>query len=235
MRILSCENFALQSSTITPAADLIVKCGSTGKQFQYIGGQWKEYFAGVQAGGSIKVSPLAQGVPACSIQDVKAIDSPFSNDVVDNYCKINTTMTQTAANTFGWGFVQQHTTTVTVARVICTVASGTVQIGIYNSTGTLIAKSVAVTASVGFLSLPITMDASGSAIAGIGLTGGNLYYFGIAMSSATCALAGFSGMSSTSFATNPLQITAATAIPNTVTLNSGTKTVGAYVCLVSGV
>lgn len=235
MRILSCENFALQSSTIVPAADLIVKCGSTGKQFQYIGGQWKEYFAGVQAGGNVKVTPLSQAVPAVSIQNVQAIDSPFANDIVDNYCKINTTLTQAASNTFGWGFVQQHSTKITLAKVICTVASGTVQIGIYNSTGTLIAKSAATTASTGFLSLPITMDGSGNAIAGISLTGGNLYYFGIAMSSATCALAGFSGMSSASFALNPLQVTSATAIPATVTLNSGTKTVGAYVMLVSGV
>lgn len=235
MRIISCENFALQQAQMGTASDTIVKCLNSGKQYQYIGGAWREYFAGVQAGGNVKVTPLAQAVPAASIQNVQAIDSPFANDIVDNYCKINTTLTQTAAYTYGWGFIQQHSTKITLAKVICTVASGTVQIGIYNSTGTLIAKSAATTASTGFLSLPITMDASGNAIAGISLTGGNLYYFGISNSSATCALAGFSGMSTTSFALNPLQVTAATAIPSTVTLNSGAKTTGAYVMLVSGV
>lgn len=235
MKIITCENFSAQSATLSQATDVIYKCLNSGKQYQFLSGAWKEYFAGIQAGGNMKVTPLAQAVPAASIQNVQAIDSPFANDIVDNYCKINTTVTQAASSTFGWGFVQQHTTKITLAKVICTVASGTVQIGIYNSTGTLIAKSAAVTASTGFLSLPITMDGSGNAIAGISLTGGNLYYWGIAMSSATGALAGFSGMSSTSFPLNPLQITAATAIPSTVTLNSVSKTVSPYVLLISGV
>lgn len=235
MRLISCENFALQQSQFATDADLIIKCLNSGKEYQYLGGAWKEYFGGVQAGGNVKITPLAQAVPACSVQNVQAIDSPFANDVVDNFCKINTTLTQAAANTFGWGFVQQHSTKITIGKVICAVASGTVQLGLYNSTGTLIAKSIPVTASTGFLSLPITQDGAGAAIAGISLTGGNLYYFGVACSSATCALAGFTGMSAGSVPLYPLQITAATAIPSTVTLNSGSKTSAIYLNLVSGV
>lgn len=235
MKIISCENFALQQAQFATNADTIIKCGNTGKQYQYIGGKWTEYFAGIQAGGNTKITPLAQAVPAASVQNIQVIDSPYSNDIIDNYAKINTTLTQTAAYTYGWGFVQQHTTKITLAKVLCSVASGTVQIGIYNSAGTLIAKSAPVTAVLGWMSLPITMDGAGAAISGINLTGGNLYYYGIAMSSATGALAGFSGMSTTSFANFPLQITATTSIPSTVTLNSGGKTSGHYVNLVSGI
>lgn len=224
-----------QIAWVPTNTDTLVVDLSTGREYQYIGGSWKEYFAGVQAGGNIKVTPLAQAVPACSVQHVQAIDSPFASDVVDNYCKINTTLTQAAGNTFGWGWVQQHSTKITLGKVICAVASGTVQLGLYNSTGTLIAKSAAVTASAGFLGLPITLGGAGAAISGVSLTGGNLYYFGIACSSATCALAGFTGMSSASVPLYPLQITAATAVPATVTLNSGSKTAAVYLMLVSGV
>lgn len=235
MKTISCENFALQQAQFATNADTIIKCGSTGKSYQYLGGKWVEYFAGIQAGGNTKVTPLAQAVPAASVQNIQTIDSPYANDIVDNYCKINTTLTQTAASTFGWGFMQNHTTKITLAKVICAVASGTVQLGIYNAAGTLIAKSAPVTAATGWMSLPITMDGAGAAIAGINLTGGNLYYYGIAMSSATGALAGFSGMSSGSVPLYPLQITSASAIPATVTRNSGSKTAGHYVSLVSGV
>jgi hypothetical protein len=236
MREIRIENYANQIATITPASDLIVKDISTGCDYYYSLGQWKRYY-GMASGGNIALSDLASSVPMGSIANVNVIDSPFVIQPVNNFNYCNSIgITQAAITTFGWGFVSEFTTKITQVKVICTVAgAGTITVGLYSSNGTLIGKSAPITAIQGFMTLPISLDASGNAISSVSVTGGNLYYWAISCSSATTAFQGFTGMNSLSSALAPLQVTAATAIPNTVTLNAGSRTISPWIALVSGV
>ena len=236
MREIRIESYASQIATITPASDLIVKDTTSGFDYYYTLGQWKRYY-GMTAGGNISVTDLAASVPMGSISETKVIDSPHIMQPVNNFCYINSTgITQGAVTTFGWGWLSEHTTKLTQAKVICSVTgSGTVQLGLYTSNGTLLGKSAPITAIQGFMTLPISLDSSGGAIASVPVTGGNLYYWGLSCSSASTAFHGFTGMSATSTPLAATQVTAATAIPNTVTLNSGSRTQSPWIMLVSGV
>lgn len=236
MREIRIENYASQIATITPAADLIVKDTSTGNDYYYTLGSWKRYY-GMAPGGNIVVSDMASSVPLGSISETKVVDSPYIIQPVNNFNYINSIgITQTAVTTFGWGFLSEYTTRIVQAKVICSVTgSGTVQIGLYASNGTLIGKSTPITAIQGFMTIPISLDSSGGSISSVPVTGGNLYYWGLSCSSATTAFHGFTGMTATSTPLAACQVTAATAIPNTVTLNSGGKTQSPWIMLVSGV
>lgn len=236
MKNIKIENYTNQISTITPASDLIVEDITTGYEYYYTLGQWKRYY-GLSAGGNIVMTDLASSVSMGSISEVKVIDSPFVMQPVNNFNYCNSVgITQAAVTTFGWGFISEFSTKIVQAKVICSVTgSGTIQFALYASNGTLIGKSTPITAIQGFMTLPITLDSSGGSISSVSITGGNLYYWAISCSSATTAFQGFTGMNALSSTLAPLQITAATAIPNTVTLNSGSKTQSPWIALVSGV
>lgn len=236
MRKIKIENYANQIATIIPASDLIVEDTSTGCEYYYILGAWKRYY-GMAPGGNIAVSDLASSVPMGSISEIKVVDSPYVMQPVNNFNYCNSTgITQAAITTYGWGFISEFSTKITQVKVICTVTgSGTITAGLYSSNGTLIGKSAPITAIQGFMTLPITLDNAGNAISSVSVTGGNLYYWAISCSSATTAFQGFTGMNALSSTLAPLQVTAATAIPNTVTLNSGSKTQSPWIMLVSGI
>lgn len=236
MRKIKIESYTDQISTITPTSDLIVEDITTGFQYYYTLGQWKRYY-GMAPGGNIVMSDLASSVPMGSISETKVIDSPYIIQPVNNFNYCNSTgITQAAVTTYGWGFISEFSTKIVQVKVICAVTgSGTVQVGIYASNGTLIGKSAPITAIQGFMTLPITLNSSGNQISSVSVTGGNLYYWGISCSSASTAFQGFTGMNALSSTLAPLQITAATAIPNNVTLNAGSKTQSPWIALVSGV
>lgn len=236
MRKINIENYTDQISSITPSSDLIVRDIATGNEYYYTLGSWKRYY-GMASGGNIIMSDLASSVPMGSISETKVIDSPYIIQPVNNFNYCNSTgITQAAVTTYGWGFISDFSTKIAQTKVICTVTgSGTIQIGLYSSNGSLIGKSSNITAIQGFMTLPITLDSVGASISSVSVTGGNLYYWAISCSSATTAFQGFTGMNALASTLAPLQVTAATAIPNTVTLNSGSKTQSPWIALVSGV
>lgn len=239
MKIISCENFALQSSTLalTATTDTIVKCGTTGKRYYWTGSAYKEYFE-VSQGGNITITPLAQTLPKASVSGRNVIDTPYSVEPIDNINRITGQITAPSANTFARLFVAPHTGNyVNIETMITTVGAGTLQWGIYSKSGALLGKTTAVADSSkasGWVGSSFWYDSTGTmkANAGVYLTGGEAYFLAVYCSSLTTGFAGYSGLpnySAPSDLVNPLQAYGAGAIPATLTLNGSNQTVFPYI------
>lgn len=236
MKLISCENFSLQSSTLalTATTDTIIKCGNTGKRYYWTGSAFKEYFE-VSQGGNITVTPLAQTLPKASVSGRNVIDTPYAVEVIDNIQRITGQIVMPSANnTFARSFIAPHTGNYMSAAVMITnVAGGTIYFGIYNRLGNLMVKTSGVadsSRSNGMVNSSFWYDAAGQmkSVAGAYLTGGETYFIGVSCSSITTGFAGFSGLpnySVPSAIANPTQAYGAGIIPATLTLNGSNQTV----------
>lgn len=232
MKIISCENFALQQSSLTGATDTVYKCGNTGKRYYWTGSAFAEYFE-VAQGGNITITPLSQNLPKASVSDRKAIDTPFSVEPINNLNLITGAVALPTAATYARAFIAPHTGRYSnIESMVVTSAANNVQFGIYNSSGTLLGKTTAVADSSrgsGFVGSSFWLDSTGNMLTtcGVSLTGGNLYYLAVYCSGTSTTFAGFSAMPNYTLASpsNPLQAYGAGAIPYTLTLNGSNATV----------
>ena len=240
MKIISCENFALQSSTLTGATDTIYKCLNSGRRYYWTGSAFKEYFE-VAQGGNITITPLAQNLPKASVSGRNVIDTPYATEIIDNVNRITGQIVMPSANnTFARSFIAPHTGNYMSAAVMITnVAGGTIYLGIYDRLGNLIVKTSGVadsSRSNGMVNSSFWYDSAGvlKSTAGAYLTGGETYFIGISCTSVTTGFAGFSGLPNYSVPAaiaNPTQSYATGNVPVLLTLNGSNQTVFPYVKL----
>lgn len=240
MKIISCENFALQSATLalTATTDTIVKCGNSGKRYYWTGSAFKEYFE-VSQGGNITITPLAQTLPKASVSGRNVIDTPYSVEPINNLNLITGQIVMPGANTYARSFVAPHTGLyMNVSTMITNVAAGNIVFGIYSSTGNRLGYSTGVadsSKSNGFVGSSFWYDGAGvmkSPYAGVYLTGGQVYFIAVYCSSVTTGFAGFSGLpnySAPSALVNPMQAYGVGNMPATLTLNGSNLTVFPYI------
>lgn len=236
MKIISCENFALQQSSLTGAVDTVYKCGNTGKRYYWTGSAFAEYFE-VAQGGNITITPLSQNLPKASVSDRKAIDTPFSVEPINNVNLITGAVSLPTANTYARAFIAPHTGRyANIETMVATVGANSIQFGIYSQTGNLLYKTTSVadsSRSAGWLCSSFWYDSAGNMMstAGASLTGGTLYFLAVYCSGVSTAFAGFSGLPNYTLASpsNPLQAYGAGAIPATLTLNGSNATVFPYI------
>lgn len=247
MKIISCENFALQADTLALSAtsDIVVRCGNTGKRYYRNGSAWAEYFD-FSPGGNVTVTPLAQALPRASISDRKVIDTPYSAEIINNYNLITGEYAMPTVGTYARAFVAPHTGLYSSVKFIVgsTPAGGGIFFGIYNDSGILIAQDNGVadsTMSNGWTSQPFWKDGAGNtkSTCGVVLTGGQLYYIGYRNSSLTSKVYGFNNLPTTSIASNrkPIQgfssVTppSGTGTASTLTFNVSNQAIFPYVTL----
>lgn len=235
MKLISCENFSLQSSTLSATAttDTVVKCGNTGKRYYWTGTLWKEYFE-VTNGGNISVTPLSQVLPKASISGRNVIDTPYSVEPINNVNLITGQITLPTANTYARSFIAPHTGNyMNISTMITNVAAGNINFGIYSSNGNLLGKGSAVadsSKSNGYVGSSFWYDSAGAmkSIAGVYLTGGQSYFLAIYCSSTSTGFAGFSGLPTYALSTtlcNATQAYGVGSIPATLTLNGSMASV----------
>lgn len=234
-KLISCEDFNAQKSTLTGATDTIYKCGNTGKRYYWTGSAFAEYFE-VAQGGNITITPLNQSLPRASVSDRKAIDTPFSVEPINNLNLITGAVALPTANTYARAFIAPHTGRY--ANIECMTANNpgnNIQFGIYSQTGMLLYKTTAFadsSRSAGWAGSSFWYDSAGNMMttAGASLTGGTLYFLAVYCSGTSTTFAGFSGLPNYTLASpsNPLQAYGAGAIPATLTLNGSNATVFPY-------
>ena len=223
MQTVNINNYSTQIAGISTAGDTIVHDLSTGKDYAYVLGSWQQYF-GVTAGSNIKVTPLAGQLPNASINDVKVIDSPYVIEPIDNICRISIKFgVATAGATYGRLFTASFTGKITSVQILNSLGAGNVQVSIYNTAGTLVAKSASVTASAGLQTIALNQDAAGAATTGYAITGGQMYVIAISCSSTSNQLSGFSGQPTFSITGPAAQYYAATTTPATLTANASNQ------------
>ena len=235
MKIISCENFSLQSTTLalTATTDTVVKCGATGKRYYWTGSAFAEYFE-VAQGGNITITPLSQTLPKASVSDRKVIDTPFSVEPINNANLITGQITLPTAATYARSFIAPHTGLYANIEIMVTAVGGNnIKFGIYSNTGMLIGQSSAVadsSKSGGFVGSSFWYDSAGNmkSTCGVYLTGGQSYLLAIYCSGTTTGFAGFSALPTYSISNtlaNPAQAYGAGSIPATLTLNGSNQSV----------
>jgi hypothetical protein len=207
MQTININNYATQIGGISTAGDTIVNDLSTGKQYQYTLGAWKEY-----------------QVPAGSISDVRVVDSPYVIEPIDNICRISANTGLAVANaTYGRLFTASYTGKITSIQVLNSVGVGSIQASIYTTAGNLVAKTALTTASAGIQTLTLNQDAVGAATTGYAITGGGLYVIALAATSVSNLFSGFSGQPTFSITGPAAQYYSASTTPATLTANASNQ------------
>ena len=244
MKIISCENFALQSSTLalTATTDTIVKCGTTGKRYYWTGSAFAEYFE-FSNGGNISVTPLAQALPKASISGRNPIDTPYYVEPIDNINRVNASQALPVINNvYARAFIAPHTGLYSNIRFQTdNVAGATIRWAIYSDMGALIGQGSGVADSSysnGWISDSLWRDTAGVTKdkCGVNLVGGQLYYIAVKCNSITTKFFGFSGLPNLSVGgtRKPLQAWSnvipadSTLFPSTVTFNGSNQTFFPY-------
>lgn len=245
MKLISCENFALQSAKLSATAttDTIVKCGNTGKRYYWTGTTWAEYFDFSQ-GGNITITPLNQTLPKASISDRKVIDTPFSFEPINNINLITGSYALPVANNvYARAFIAPHTGNFSNLRFLTdNVVGANINWAIYGDAGELIGQGMAVADSSysnGWIGTSFWRDAAGAmkAKCGVQLLGGKLYYIAVKCDSVAMKFWGFNNLPNVSIgatrkpmqgwsSTIPAQ---STLFPATLTLNGSNQTTFPYV------
>ena len=246
MKIISCENFSLQSATLSATAttDTIVKCGNTGKRYYWTGTTWSEYFE-FQQGGNITVTPLSQTVPRASISDRKVIDTPFSVEPINNINLITGSYAlPVAKNVYARAFIAPHTGTYSQIKFLTdTVTGASINWAIYGDAGELIGQGMSVADSSysnGWISTALWKDASNNmkSTCGVQLLGGRLYYIAVKCDSITMKFWGYNNLPNITIGATrkPLQGWSSTipsgdtmSFPTSLTLNGSNQVIFPYV------
>lgn len=253
MKIINCENFALQSTTLalTATTDTVVKCGNTGKRYYWTGSAWAEYFE-VAQGGNITITPLAQTLPKASVSSRTVIDTPFAVEPINNINLITGSYALPVANNvYARAFIAPHTGNFSNMRFLTDNVSGaTINWALYGDSGELIGQGMAVADSSysnGWIGTSFWRDAAGAmkAKCGVQLLGGKLYYIAVKCDNITTKFWGFNNLPNVSIGATrkPMQgwsnvIPAQSSLfPSSLTLNGSNQTTFPYCELeiVSGV
>jgi hypothetical protein len=233
MKTIQLENYASQIGNVPTASDTIVVDQATGKRYNHNGVQWVEY-TGFAVGGNIVLTSLVASLPKVSIADAQVIGSPYILEPIDNMCMLNGTVTIPTANyTYGRTFMAGYTGNLTAIKIFngATVA-GNVQIGIYNSAGTLLGKTTTTACIAGFQTIAITLSPSNTAQSNVPLTGGNAYIVAYSFTSTANTMNGFTALPTASIAPIAMQWYSASIIPNTLTANGSNISTCPYIGLV---
>lgn len=242
MKKISCENFALQKATLTGATDTIYKCLNTGKRYYWTGSAFAEYFE-VAQGGNITITPLAQTLPKASVSDRKVIDTPYSVEPINNINLITGSYAMPTTGTYARAFVAPHTGRYGTAACIVGTTGGTnIVFGIYDQAGNLLGQASSFadsSSSNGWSSSSFWYDANRNMLstAGVQLTGGKLYFFGVRTSSTGTLLLGYNNLPTFSNSKIPLQAFTSTvpadgiSMPATLTLNGSNVAIFPYIRL----
>ena len=245
MKIIKCENFAQQSTTLaqTATTDTIVKCGATGKQYYWTGTAFAEYFT-VSQGGNITITPLNQVLPKASVSDRKVIDTPFSFEPINNINLITVSYSLPVANNvYARAFIAPHTGNFSQLKFLTdNIAGASINWAIYGDAGELIGQGMSVADSSysnGWISTAFWRDAAGNmkSTVGVQLLGGKLYYIAVKSDSITLKFWGFNNLPNVTIGATrkPLQgwsstIPAqSTLFPTSLTLNGSNQTTFPYV------
>lgn len=247
MKIISCENFALQSTTLalTATTDTVVKCGATGKRYYWTGSAFAEYFE-VAQGGNITITPLSQTLPKASVSDRKVIDTPFSVEPINNINLITGSYAlPVVKNVYARAFIAPYTGLYSQVKFMTDTSGGSggnVRWAIYGDAGELIRQGMGladVTVSNGWNSDALWKDSAGTTLStcGANLLGGKLYYIAIKCDSLVTKFWGFNNLPNVTIqgTRKPLQGFSSTIpansmdFPTSLTLNGSNQTFFPYV------
>lgn len=229
MKLISCENFSLQSPTLSATAttDTIYKCLNSGKEYYWTGSAFAEYFKFSQ-GGNITVTPLNQTLQRASISDRKVIDTPFSVEPINNINLITGAYAMPTSGVYARSFIAPHTGLYSNVEVmVSAIAAGSIQWAIYNMSGYLLGETSTIADSSsgsGWNGASFWYDSNHAmkSVCGVRLTGGEAYFLAMRCSSTSTTFFGYNNLPTVTIpgSKNPLQAFSSTIPANQISMPS---------------